>query len=390
VRLAASVLILTTGMSAVSLSPLAGRSVVSSGHGAPAGMHAVTAAVADSLDDGPHIYWKDTSSPIVFYLCGGSVIGKQYEASDTLRFTGMCSDSAWEYVVPVRPPEVEPHLYEGASKIFAISDIHGEYDALVEILEASGIIDENLHWSWGDGHLVVDGDVFDRGSKVTECLWLLYRLELEARRVDGRVHVLLGNHETMVMHRDLRYVNKKYLDGIARMTSINYTDLYGPDMEIGRWLRTKHTAIKVNDILFVHGGIPPLFASTGVSLAEINQLARETLDSRSYEIAFDAKLTKYYGDSDEGPFWYRGYHFPRAGRYPQATVEQVDSILRAYGARAIVVGHTGVDVVTSMYGGKVFGIDVPLEELGSFQGLLWEDDRFFRVDGSGARELLER
>jgi len=389
VRRAVSILVLPTVMSVVSLTSLAGRNVVTSDRGASADMRPV-AAVADSLDDGPHIYWKDTLSPIVFYLCDGSVIWKQYEVTDTLRFNGLCSDSAWEYVVPVTPPEIEPYLYEGVSKIFATSDIHGEYDALVDLLVKSNIIDGDLHWSWDDGHLVIDGDVFDRGSKVTECLWLLYRLELEARRVGGRVHVLLGNHEIMVLQRDLRYVNEKYVNGIASMTSINYTDLYGPDMEIGRWLRTKHTVIKVNGILFVHGGIPPLLASRGVSLAEINQLARETLDSRSYEIAFDEKLTKYYGDSDEGPFWYRGYHFPRPGRYQQATVEQVDSIMRAYDARAIVVGHTGVYEVTSMYGGRVFGLDVPLEDLGSFQGLLWDNGRFFRVDGSGTPELLKQ
>jgi len=41
-----------------------------------------------------------------------------------------------------------------------------------------------------------------------------------------------------------------------------------------------------------------------------------------------------------------------------------------------------------LYGGKVFGIDVPLDILGSFQGLLWKGDRFFRVTGDGTIEPL--
>ena len=351
-------------------------------------LFAVAAQQSDSLNDGPHIYWQDSSSAIVFYLCNEEVVERQYETRDTLRFSGLCGDSAQEYAIAARAPEVEPHIYEGVSRIFAISDIHGEYDALVDLLKAAAVVDTELNWSWGDGHLVIDGDTFDRGDKVTECLWLFYRLEQQARRAGGRVHHLLGNHETMVIRRDLRYVNDKYMDGVTRRTRINYADLYGPDMEMGRWLRTRHTAVKLNDVLFVHGGIPPRLVEQGVSLAAMNELARESLDLRSYEVAFDERIRKFYGHSDEGPFWYRGYHNAEEGRYPQATQEQVDATLEAYGVRAIVVGHSGVDQVLSLYNGKVFALDIPLSELGSFQGLLVEDGRFYRVLGDGSREPL--
>jgi len=355
----------------------------------PTGSRSVQEAAADSLNDGPHVYWETPSEAVVFYLCDGVVLLKRFEPRDTLRFAGLCGDSTWQYVVPVQAPEIQPHTYDNVSKIFAISDIHGEFEPLVDLLEASGVIDEELHWTWGDGHLVINGDTFDRGDQVTECLWLLYRLELEARAAGGRVHVLLGNHETMVLRRDLRYVNTKYTDGVVRATGVNYTDLFGPDMELGRWLRTKHTVIKLNRVLFVHGGIPPRLVALGASLDRVNSLARETVDARSYVIAFDDELRNYYGHSDEGPFWYRGYHRIEEGRYPQATVPQVDSILAAYGSRAIVVGHTGVDQVTSLYEGKVLALDIPLETLGTFQGLLWEGGRFFRVAGDGSLEPLD-
>ncbi len=343
---------------------------------------------ADSLNDGPHVYWQTPSEALAFYLCDGVILMHRFAPTDTLRFRGFCGDSTWRYVIPVRAPKVEPHVYDDVSKIFAISDIHGEFEALVDLLEASGIIDEQWRWAWGDGHLVVNGDIFDRGDRVTECLWLLHRLELEARGAGGRVHVLLGNHETMVLRRDLRYVHPKYTNGVVRATQVNYTDLFGPDMELGRWLRTKHTIIRLNGILFVHGGIPPRVATRGASLDQVNRLARETLDARSYEIAFDDALRNYYGHSDEGPFWYRGYHRTEAGRYPQATAAQVDSVLDAYAARAIVVGHTGVAQVSSLYQGKVYALDIPLETLGAFQALLWTDDRFFRVTADGSLEPL--
>jgi hypothetical protein len=342
--------------------------------------------VADSTDDGPHIYWQSDSAAVAFYLCGGEVLTRGFFVKDTLRFQGFCGDSSSQYVIPARRPPITPHVFHDVSRMLAISDIHGEYEALVAFLVTAGIIDENLHWLWGDGHLVVDGDVLDRGDKVTECLWLLYRLEQEASQRGGRVHFLLGNHETMVMLGDNRYINKKYIDGIVRRTKITHQDLYGPDMELGRWLRSKHTVVKLNDVLFVHAGIPPWYVEQGMSLDEINEMARANLDLKSYEVAFNERIKDFYGGS--GPFWYRGYHYAKDGEYPQATPQQVDATLTAYGVSAIVVGHTGVDRVIGLYGGKVFGIDIPLDKLGSFEGLLWKEDRIYRVTGTGQLEMM--
>ena len=342
--------------------------------------------LADSLDDGPHIYWQNDSTALVFYLCDGSVEKQTFLVSDTLRFPGFCADSLAEYVVAARAPEIQPHIYDDISKIFVVSDIHGEYEALVELLVNAGIVDANLHWRWGAGHLVVDGDVFDRGDLVTECLWLIYRLEQEAIGAGGRVHFVLGNHEIMAMQGDLRYVNQKYMNGIVRKTKIMYQDLYGPHMELGRWLRAKHTAIRLSGILFVHGGIGTHIVDRGLTLEEINAQAREYIDLRSYQIAFDATPIFWY--SSGGPFWYRGYYEPKEGWYSHATPEEVEAILAFYGAHAVVVGHTGVEQVESLYDGRVFGIDIPLDELGSFQGLLWEGGEFYRVTGSGELEEL--
>jgi hypothetical protein len=349
---------------------------------------AATAQQPDTLNDGPHVYWPSASEAIVFYLCEGDVVERRYQASDTLRFIGFCDDADQEYVTGASDPPVEPHIYERVSRVLAISDVHGEYDALIDFLKAAGVVDATLDWSWGDGHLVIDGDTFDRGDQVTECLWLFYRLEQQAQRAGGRVHFLLGNHETMVIRRDLRYVNNKYMNGVVRRTKIDYADLYGPDMEMGRWLRAKHTAVKLNDVLFVHGGIPPRLVEEGVSLAAMNELARATLDLRTYEIAFTDSIRSFYGHTDQGPYWYRGYHNAEEGRYAQATSDEVDATLAAYGARAVVVGHTGVDQVMSLYDGRVFALDIPLGELGSFQALLVENGRFYRVRGDGSREPL--
>ena len=351
---------------------------------APADPVVQAALAADSLDDGPHVYWQSDSTAIVFYLCSDSLVTRTYDVDSTLRFRGFCADSTIDYTISAQPPAIEPDSFAGVTRIIAISDIHGEFDALVDFLTAAGVVDDALHWSWGDGHLVVDGDVFDRGDQVTECLWLFYRLEQEAESAGGRVHFLLGNHETMVLRRDLRYVNSKYLDGIVRRARIYYDELYGPEMQMGRWLRTRNTAIKVNDVLFVHGGLPPRLAEEGMSLTRINEMGRANLDLRSYEVAFRDSVRAFYGHTSTGPYWYRGYHGAQENRYPQATEEDIDATLAVYGVSTIVVGHTEIDRVESLYGGRVYGIDVPLNDLGTFQGLLWEAGRFFRVEGDGS------
>jgi hypothetical protein len=342
----------------------------------------------DSLDDGPHVYWRNDTTAIVFYLCSDALVTRTYAVDATLRFRGFCADSTIDYTIFAQAPAFDADSFGGVTRIMAISDIHGEFDALADFLKAAGVVDDALHWSWGDGHLVVDGDTFDRGDQVTECLWLFYRLEQEARSVGGRVHVLLGNHETMVLRRDLRYVNSKYLDGIVRRSRIYYDELYGPDMELGRWLRTRNTVVKVNDVLFVHGGMPPELVAEGTSLTRINEMGRANLDLRSYEVAFSDSIKAFYGHTPSGPYWYRGYHSAQENRYPQATEADIDATLAVYGVSAIVVGHTEIDRVESLYGGRVYGIDVPLNELGTFQGLLWEAGRFFRVEGDGSLTAL--
>ena len=339
----------------------------------------------DSTDEGPHVYWQDNSTAFIFYLCNGESVSRQGHVADSLRFLGLCGDSATRYSLAARPPAVEPYEFDNVSRIFTVSDIHGEYEALIDILQKADVIDDELHWSWGDGHLVVLGDVFDRGDKVTECLWLIHRLEREARLDDGRVHFTLGNHEKMVMRGDLRYVNEKYLSGIARRTRIKYDDIFGPDMELGRWLRSKHVAVKLNDIVFVHGGLSPEAVERDLSLDNINDAARSSLDLHSYELVFSDLPWFLFGTT--GPLWYRGYHGPRE-KYPQTTAAQLDSILDYYGAEAIVVGHTGVSRITSTYQGRIYAIDIPVDELGGLQALLWENGEFYRVLESGELEPL--
>jgi hypothetical protein len=118
-----------------------------------------------------------------------------------------------------------PGIYSGIKKWMAIGDLHGGFDEFCKLLISHNIMDQEYNWIFGDGHLVVAGDIFDRGTKVTECLWLLYKLEAEAEKHNGKVHFLLGNHEIMQLSGDKRYLSEKYLD-LFNQIGYNYSEFY--------------------------------------------------------------------------------------------------------------------------------------------------------------------
>jgi hypothetical protein len=338
-------------------------------------------------DDGPYVFLQPDSSAVVINLCHGRVERRVFHDFDTLRFPYFCADSGVEYVIPRMPPVVDAQVLSGVSRIFTVSDIHGEFESLVEVLQNCGVIDKDMHWLWGTGHLVVLGDVFDRGDNVTDCLWLVYRLEQEARAAGGRVHVLLGNHELMVLKGDYRYVHENYLSGIVAATGLEYKALYGTNTVLGRWLRSRHAAMKINGMLFVHGGIAPLLVERGVSLAQIDEEIRSGIDDESSTPAVDSLRQLLLGKY--GPLWYRGYICAMEDSYPLASGDDIDRVLQQYGVSTIVVGHTEVAEVSGLHQNRVIAIDVPVEELGGLQALLWEDGKYYRVARDGNARPIE-
>ncbi len=123
--------------------------------------------------------------------------------------------------------------YDIAGKVIA-SKIYNDLGEVV----SEGIIDEDFNWTYGDGHLIISGDLFDRGYHITECMWLLYKLESEAEAQGGKLHLIIGNHEMFNMTDDWRYVEVKYFND-AHLMGKRMSELYDSDTELGRWLRTK-------------------------------------------------------------------------------------------------------------------------------------------------------
>jgi hypothetical protein len=245
------------------------------------------------------------------------------------------------------------------------------------LLIANRITDSALNWIWGEGHLVICGDVFDRGKEVTECLWLIYQLEFQAAKSGGKVHYILGNHELMIIRDNNKYyVNDKYIYLSAKL-GIDYRQLFLPGYELGRWLRTKNLVVKINDLLFVHGGIPPEFPGMNKTIGKINNSMHYYIDIHPDSI--DGLINHFLVE----PTWYRGYFDKRD------QTEEIQNILDYYQVKHIVVGHTPVRSIAPMHNGMVIAVNVPFgDPVIKGEALVIESGRFFIVDEYGNKTSL--
>jgi calcineurin-like phosphoesterase family protein len=282
---------------------------------------------------------------------------------------------------PLAPPVAAASCdVEGVQRIVAVGDVHGAYDRYVELLKTAGVIDAQLRWSGGKTHLVQVGDMIDRGPDSRKVLDLLERLEEEAPRADGAVHVLLGNHEVMRMLGDFRYVTAGEYEAFAGKDSAQIKDeflkrvdesvraqvkdtplgwlemitAFRNDGPYGEWLRKHDVVAKINGILFVHGGIGPAVAD--MPCDAINATVRREI-TEDIDKSREAPLSTL-SSGENGPLWYRGL-----AQENDAFDSTVNEILMKQGARAIVIGHTLTPQrrIQPRFGGKVIAIDTGMQ-----------------------------
>src|SRR5690606_14672285 len=150
--------------------------------------------------------------------------------------------------------------YEMPQRIAVLSDIEGNFNGLSSFLINNHIIDANYNWTFGDGHLVLTGDFVDRGNHVTQVLWLIYKLEMQAEKQGGKVHLILGNHEIMNFQGNWRYNKRKYIKLAQTISKEKDWDkatrfMYSHHTELGNWLRSKNVIEKIGRYIFVHAGL---------------------------------------------------------------------------------------------------------------------------------------
>jgi Calcineurin-like phosphoesterase len=286
-------------------------------------------------------------------------------------------------------------------RVVVIGDLNAAYDALVEILRGTKLVNRRLEWTGGRAELVQLGDLFNRGDGAVQALKLLLRLRREARARGGRVTVLLGNHEVMTALRHEGYCTEgEYLAfataaerrawparvyrAMLRLARQRHHGVLlpieprleawkvehvpgrtalrralGPSGQLGRALRALPVAYLSHGALFVHAGLLPAWAKLGLDGLE---RAAEREWSAGRRGLWTLPKSGLFRNPD-GPLWDRS--LVRGG--PQARRALTQS-LALVGAERMIVGHTQTASLKGgreghvhvQAGGRLISVDVGL------------------------------
>ncbi len=298
--------------------------------------------------------------------------------------------------------KVDDYHWTGIERVVAIGDLHGDYEQYIRVMRSAGLLDAKGRWSGGETHLVQTGDITDRGPDSRKIIDHLLKLSKQAKRKGGYLHLLIGNHETMNVTGDLRYVHageygaftsgsSARLQAMQWQAQLEWMQANSPEFETldldayrqqweqqvplgwvehrqawslageyGGWVKGNQVAVQLNDTIFLHGGISAKYC--GFSLRSLTEQVIDGLE------AFDPSVETIVTDP-LGPLWYRGMATEdEEGVFSQT----LDNILERYGAQRVVIGHTPTGgVVWPRFDGRVVANDTGLaSHYGSHIGVL--------------------
>lgn len=140
------------------------------------------------------------------------------------------------------------------NRIFVMSDIHGQYDLFLKMLDKIKLKREDL--------LVIIGDICDRGKKSYE----IYMKCIKMRKLGYNLKFILGNHEDMLLEDlendyPIRYEteysvfrNSKYFEN-KDMKDWHEENFLEEIEWLVKWLKNCPLIISGNENIFVHAGL---------------------------------------------------------------------------------------------------------------------------------------
>jgi hypothetical protein len=253
--------------------------------------------------------------------------------------------------------------------VYVVSDVHGYRADLLTLLRRGGLVDKTGDWIGGPAHLWGLGDYVDRGPDGIGVLNELMRLSVQASLAGGSVHILLGNHELMLLggHRFGAEQVPEWGDHSFAGVWLRNGGLLSDQNRITaahvEWLTNAGVVALVNDHLLMHadtGG----YLRYGKSIDEINNNTREILREGDLTAWWDCFRTL----TERGAF-----------RRTSGDTNDIDKLLATLGGHTIVHGHSTIPEAFNMDPRKVDG------------GVRYADGRVLDVDGGrylGGRLLL--
>lgn len=269
-----------------------------------------------------------------------------------------------------------PHILPAKKRIIAIGDLHGDHDLTINCLKLAKVIDYKLNWiaKPKDTVVVQIGDQVDRcrplvGSKCNDpkttlkdegsdikIINLFNELNKKAKKYNGAVISLLGNHEIMNVQGNMNYVSyeglKQFEDEIDPETGIKFESgmaarkyLFKRGNKYANLMAcTRQTAVIIGSNLFVHAAIVPKLAKL-YDVRDINVMVRKWLlkqFSSNKNIEGIGKLKDILVNYEVSPFWPRllGSLPPDMNIDDDKCIEYLDETLNLYKCNNIIIGHT--------------------------------------------------
>jgi hypothetical protein len=223
--------------------------------------------------------------------------------------------------------------------VYVIGDVHGELEKLRNLLRGAELIrndnDGSETWSGGESTLWFIGDLVDHGPDGIGAVALIMRLQQQAAAVGGRVQVLLGNHDMLLLAA--RRFGARPIPG-SEKTCLDYwqenggqeTDLERITPDHARWLSSLPDMAREGEHLLAHADAL-LYTRYGQSIAQVNQTMTDLLQSDD--------ITGWDRLLDE---------FSEHRAFVDATTgaERAGAFLRHFGGRQLVHGHTPIAKMT--------------------------------------------
>ena len=159
-----------------------------------------------------------------------------------------------ESVIKANKIKIEKINENDYNRIFVMSDIHGQYDLFLKMLDKIKLKREDL--------LVIIGDICDRGKKSYE----IYMKCIKMIKLGYNLKFILGNHEDMLLEDlendyPIRYEteysvfrNSKYFEN-KDMKDWHEENFFEEIEWLVKWLKNCPLVISGNENIFVHAGL---------------------------------------------------------------------------------------------------------------------------------------
>ena len=259
-------------------------------------------------------------------------------------------------------------VYPPVEKLYAIGDIHGDFNAFILVLKKANLIDHDYHWCGKNAHVVQVGDILDRKIRDVEysdedsefkIISLILKLQLESYIAGGGFHPIIGNHELMNILGMFDYVSPL---GIAHFKGLegrrNYFKIGG---DFCKYLSCGwNPIVKIGEFIFCHGGIKTEI-SNKYNIEDINFIMRDTLYGNSVHL-HKQYFSELFVDQDS-ILWNRSYSTDLSQKKNNNLELSLDNTLKKYNAKYMIVGHTPQENgIKSKFNGKVICIDTAMSE----------------------------